>query len=237
MVRQSAFFENLLLPLLLTCSQLLLSLTAPVRIVPESFRSRKVEVRKGVHKIHLESREAEVEIKLSNEKTVTWYVSMLYDPQTRLFWWNSDSLSAASARRNLGIPALLPRDSVICLTDSKFVMFWNGWVGGASIFIRESSEKYSSMDEGQSHVLQVLEARRPDIEGGNLIHQYKEVKFPGLNRDFLYKKYVANAIGPTLKDVTEVGGEWHVVEDGPNGGSALIVLNNKYDVLKTTILP
>jgi hypothetical protein len=237
MVRQSAFFENLLLPLFLAGSQLLHSLTAPVRIVPESVRSGKFEVRKGAHKIHPESREAEVEIKLSKEKTVTWYVSMLYDPQTRLFWWNSDSLAAASARRNLGIPALLPRDGVICLTDSKFVMFWNGWVGGGSIFIRESSEQYSSMDEGQSHVLQVLEARRPDIEAGKLLYHYKEVKFPGLNKDFLYKKYVANAIGPTLKDVAQVGDEWHVVEDGPNGGSALIVLSNKYEVLKTTILP
>jgi hypothetical protein len=73
MVRQSAFFENLLLPLLLACSQLLLFLTAPVRIVPESVRLGKFEVRKGAHIIHLESREAEVEIKLSNEKTVTWY--------------------------------------------------------------------------------------------------------------------------------------------------------------------
>jgi len=195
------------------------------------------EVRKGRDKVRVQSREIQVEIHLPKEQTVTWYVSMLYDAKTKLFWWNSDSVAVASARRNLGISALLPRDSKVCLTDSKFVLFWNGWIAGDSIFIRESSEHYSSFDEGQAHVLEVLETRRGEIEAGKFLHQYKEVKFSGLSKDFLYKKDVANAIGPELRDVTQIGDEWHIVEDGPNGGSATIALNDKYEVQSVKIEP
>jgi len=34
-----------------------------------------------------------------------------------------------------------------------------------------------------------------------------------------------------------VGNEWHIVEDGPNGGSAVIVLNDKYEVLSVKVEP
>lgn len=210
---------------------------AAVRVVPGSTRSGTFEVRKGTGRARVESREIEVEIDLPRQQPVRWYVSMLYDPKTKLFWWNSDSVAAASARRNQGVPALLPRESTVCLTDAKFVLFWNGWVSGDSIFVRESSDHFSSIESGQDHVLQVLGSRRGDIEAGKFIHQYKEVKFPGLNKDFLYKKYVANAVGPSLKDVTQVDDKWHIVEEGPNGGNALIVLDNNYQVLSVKIEP
>ena len=236
MTRQSGYLSALLLPFLLTSAKPSFPPEASVRVVPGSAKSGNFEVTKGTDKVRVESREIEVEIRLTKE-TVTWYVSMLYDAKTKLLWWNSDSIAAASARRNLGVPALLPRGSRVCLTDSKFVLFWNGWVAGDSVFIRESSEQFSSFDEGQAHVLEVIKARRGEIEAGQFVHQYKEVKFPGLSKDFLYKKYVANAIGPELRDVTQIGDEWRIVEDGPNGGSATIVLNDKYEVQSVKVQP
>ncbi|HWY21204.1 MAG TPA: hypothetical protein VNX26_08290 [Candidatus Acidoferrum sp.] len=133
--------------------------------------------------------------------------------------------------------ALLPHDSVICLTDSKFVLFWNGWVSTGHILIRESAERYSSLDKGLARVLLALEGWRGDIEAGKFLHEYKEVQFQGLDRDFLFARNVANRVGPRLSDVKRVGNEWHIVEDGPNGGSALIVLDDKYDFIRTTLLP
>ena len=82
-----------------------------------------------------------------------------------------------------------------------------------------------------------LEAKRPEIEAGKFLHEYREVRFSDLDRDFLFARNVSNRVGPTLREVKRVGNEWHVVEDSPNGGSALIVLDDEYKVLKTTILP
>jgi hypothetical protein len=47
MVRQSAFFENLLLPLFLACSQLSHSLTAPVRMSRSQLGQESSKSEKG----------------------------------------------------------------------------------------------------------------------------------------------------------------------------------------------
>jgi hypothetical protein len=36
--------------------------------------------------------------------------------------------------------------------------------------------------------------------------------------DLKFARNVANRVGPTLRDVKQVGNERHIVEDGPNGG-------------------
>jgi len=179
--------------------------------------SATVKVKKGVDEVPVMSRELEVKIKLSNGQTATRYLSMLYDPVNGLFWWNTDSPEATAARRKLGMPVFLPRDSIICLTDSRFVLFWNGWVSTGHILIRESDERYPSLNEGLTHVLVALEGRRGDVEAGKFLHEYKEVQFQGLDRDFLFAKNVANLIGPTLKEVRRVGNAWQITEAGPNG--------------------
>jgi len=51
--------------------------------------SATVKVKKGVDEVPVMSRELEVKIKLSNGQTATRYLSMLYDPVTGLFWWNT----------------------------------------------------------------------------------------------------------------------------------------------------
>jgi hypothetical protein len=202
-----------------------------VRASSDSVKSVAVEVQKGSGKVSVESRVLPVQIELPSQKTVPEIVLMFYDPGSKAFWWE-ERLPLEPA-----LGTLLPRNSVMFLSDSKFILFWNGWVSGDSVFVLESTEHYSSLNEGQAHVLQELEARRDDIQAGRFLHRYKETKPFGLDRAFLYKKNVANAIGPTLRDVKRVGDEWHIVEDGPNGGSALIVLNDQYEVVSTTMLP
>jgi hypothetical protein len=105
------------------------------------------------------------------------------------------------------------------------------------MMILESSDHASSLFEGQEHVRQVLEEGCADIEAGKFLQEYKRVEFPSLDRDFLFMRNVANLVGPTPKSVTLVGNEWQIVEDGPNGGSAVILLNDKYEVLSAEVQP
>jgi len=158
---------------------------------------------------------------------------MLYDPRSKLFWWQADPIP--SIHQTTSISQMLPHNSLIFLTRSKFVMFWNGWGSAARIFIRESSEHYSSLDEGQTNVFHVLGDKRGDLQAGRFLHEYKEVAFLGLDRDFIDSKYEAVNRGLKLKDVSRVGARWQIIEEGPNGGSATIVLDEKYQVIKTSL--
>jgi hypothetical protein len=232
--RQLAFFINLGSVFLVSGASLF-SQTTHVSVVPDSVKSGTFEASKGSGKVPLESRALQARIELPSHNTAILDVLMLYDPGTKLFWWQADPVPAV--RHDLDFSKLLPPNSVICITDSKFVTFWNGWISADQILVRESAEHYSSLDEGQAHVLAALENSRGDIDSGKFIHEYKKVKFGRPDRDFLFAKNVENLVGPTLRDVRRVGNEWQIIEDGPNGGSALIVLSDQYEVVKTTILP
>jgi hypothetical protein len=199
-----------------------------VEIGPSSVKTMAFDVQCDSGKVGVERRVLDVRIETDKHGTVTENVLIFYDPRTKLFWWEN-SLPLQHQ--------LLPKNAVMCLTSSRLVMFWNGWVSTGQILVLESSDHATSLDEGQDRVLQLLEGRRADIEAGKFIRQQKRVEFPSLDRDFLFKKGVANLVGPTLREVQRVGNEWHIIEDGPNGGSALIVFDNQYNLLKTTILP
>lgn len=236
MIRQLGFFVYVTLSCFVSVSSLF-SQSKQVQITPESVKSRSFDVRKGSDKVLVESREFQVRVELPSHKAAMLHVSMLYDPGSKLFWWYIDSVAAATARQKLGIPVLFPHHGVIRLTESKFILFWNGEFSGDYIFVLESAEHYSSMDEGQVHLLHMLQGRLGDIDSGKPIHEFKRIEFPGLDKDFLFAKNSAFYVGPKLKDVKRIGHEWQITEDGPNGGSALIVLNDQYEVIKTTLLP
>jgi len=91
------------------------------------------------------------------------------------------------------------------------------------------------LDEGQTNVFHVLVDRRGDLQAGRFLHEYKEVAFLGLGRDFIDSRDEATNRGLKLKDVSKIGARWQIIEEGPNGGSATIVLDEKYQVIKTSL--
>lgn len=234
MIRQFAFFVSVMSVLLVSLA-FLFSQVTHVQVTPGSVESGAIEVCKGSGKVSVQARKFQVRIQLPSQKIATRDVSMLYDPANKLFWWGTEPL--ASVSKDSSTAVFLPSNSVICLTDSAFVMFWNGWVSTRQIFVRESSEHYPSLDVGQAHVLRVLEDRRSDIDAERFIHEYKRILFKDLDRDFLEGKYSAISVGPTLSDVRRVGDDWQITEEGHYGRTALITLNDKYEVIKTTLLP
>lgn len=191
-----------------------------VKLVPESVKSSTFEVQTESEKVRVERRILDVQMETANHQTVTENVLMFYDPGSKLFWW-AHSLPLQHQP--------VPKDAVMFLTNSKFIMFWNGWISTGKMVILESSERASTMDEGQEKALRTLEDRHADVEGGKFLQEYKHIDLT-LDSDFLFKKNVANLIGPALRAVSRVGSKWQIVEDGPNGDSAIIALNDKYEV-------
>ena len=202
-------------------------------IVPDSVKSATFDVRNELGHTRVESRVLQARVELPNDTSSILDVSMLYDSDSKLFWWQADPVPSIHQPKD--ISHTLPRNSLIFLTGSKFVMFWNGGGSSARILVRESCERHLSMNEGQVEVLRVLEERRGDIQAGKFLHEYKEIPFTGLDRDFIVSKYTAINRGLKLRDVSRVSNNWQIVEDGPNGGSAAIMLNNKYKVLSVKV--
>ena len=198
-----------------------------VKLVPESVKSSTFEVQTESGKVWVERRILDVQMETANHQTVTENVLMFYDPRSKLFWW-AHSLPLQHQP--------LPKNAVMFLTNSKFIMFWNGWVSTGKMVILESSDRFSSIDEGQEKALRTIEDHHVDVEGGKFLQEYKRIDLT-LNSDFRFEKNVANLVGPTLEAVSRVGSEWHIVEDGPNGGCAVIVLNDNYEVLSVKVQP
>ena len=133
-----------------------------VEVAPQSVKSATFDVRSELGHSRVQSRVLQVRVELPNDTSSILDVSMLYDSQSKLFWWQADPVPAIHQPKD--ISQTLPHNSVIFLTGSKFVMFWNGWGSAARILVRESSERYLSMSKGQAEVLRVLEERRADIQ-------------------------------------------------------------------------
>jgi hypothetical protein len=235
-IRQLTFFVSVMSVFLVSAASCF-SQPTHVHVVPESVKSGSFEVRKGSGEVSVESRELQIRIELPSHRTETLDVSMLYDPGTKLFWWHVGSVEAAAVRRNPDTPVLLLPNSVICLTDSKFVLFWNGQGSGSYIFVFELAEHYSSLDEGQTRLLHMFEDRRNDIDSDKFIEEYKRIFIKDMDKYFPRDTHSAINIGPMLRDVRRVGDDWQIIEDGHYGGTALIVLNDKYEVVKTTLMP
>jgi len=75
-------------------------------------------------KTPVESRVLQVKVELSNHNAAILNVLMLYDPHSKLFWWQADPIP--SIHQATSISQMLPHNSLIFLTRSIFVMFWNG---------------------------------------------------------------------------------------------------------------
>lgn len=233
MIRRAFFCISLLFSLLTT--ELAYPESSHVKVVRQSVKSGTFEVKSESGRASVESRVLQVCADLPNGSTAILDVSMLYDPGSKLFWWQADPVPARHEAKDT--PFMLPRNSVVFLMKSKFVMFWNGWGSAARILVRESSERESSLDQAQARVLYDLSERRADIQAAKFLHKYKEIAFPGLDRDFIVSKYDAVNRGLELRDLSRLGQNWQIVEDGPNGGSAVILLSDTYKVLSTNVQP
>jgi len=150
-------------------------------------------------------------------------VVMLYDPGSGLFWWHyllvepgqtgeADRFVANSTFNILG-----PR--LVCFTFRA-----------GSLWVGESTAHYSSLPEGQSKVMDTIRNRSGEISSGTLSVFHKV----DLGRTLPFTFYELNGnsnplIQPKLRAVSRLNGEWRLILDGPNGDSAIVQLNDKYE--------
>lgn len=166
MKRQSIFLADAMLVFSAVESTSSLSLVQHVQVLSGSVDSATFRVQRDSGKVTVQSRVLPVQIQLPSNKTVPVDALMFYDPRRKAFWWDRLPLGLNSAR-------LLPQDSAMFVTDSKFTIFWNGWVSGGYIMI-QSSDHVSSLHEGRSMSCEYWRRGVPIYRPGNSFTSTRE---------------------------------------------------------------
>jgi hypothetical protein len=207
------------------------SQVAHVRIVSGSARSKPIHLVEDGRQISLEAREVQLSISFPSGKTGAANVLMLYEPRNRFFWWTYENGQGVSPG---GITDRFFSQSMIYVTEAKIV----GFTGGAFLEVRELAERRANMEDGQSSVLATIENSRGEIEGGEL-RGYLHVNLAkSLPSDFVHLRGNAAPLPlPKLREVSMRNGKWQVVLDGPNGDSAVVLLDDNYNVVSAKTQP
>lgn len=204
-----------------------------VRVAAGSEMSARVAVVKNGGQAKVDSKGFVADVSLAPGKGESYDVLMLRDPSTGLFWW----AYAPHMESPLGVADRLLKNSVVDFTDTKVVAF-SFHHPPASLWIRESREHCANMQEGQIYALRSLDKKQGEVDLG-FIKGYQIVDlWKPLGGDFVYPKSIASPSSvPALRTVTKTPDAWQVVLDGPNGDSALVSLNDKYELIGAKVIP
>lgn len=217
--------------ILLAFTSGLLMQTAHVHIVARSAEPERVHLVQNGQKVDLQSQEAQVSVIFPTGKAGLLDVLTLWDPQSKLFWWTYQFSDPAHPG---GIRERFLADSAVYLMKTKLVSFR----GGIFMEVTESSERCASLGEGLAHVLAVLEEKRAKVEAGDVGGSLLINLGRSLDASFVHLRgNAAPYPQPKMRQVTRVDGQWRVVLDGPNGDSAVVLLDDKYEVISAKVLP
>ena len=146
-------------------------------------------------------------------------VLMYYDPQTRLFWWRSYWPHASTEQ---------PSFPIVHVTNTDIVEF-------STVFdleVRRSSERYSSLEEGQAHIMSLL-WHWGGLDSTHLDSLSSVSLYRKLPPDF-FPKTAKAAAQLALQEVTFKNDRWRIVVHGANGTPATVVLNNDFKIISAT---
>lgn len=197
-----------------------------------TIQSKSVQVQKDGQPVQVSLQAVRVTMPLAESKSRQADILMIYEPQNQLFWWQYQALEPGQS--GLEIEDFLSR-AVIHMTGSKIVVFT---FLTPFVWVRESSEHYPSLAEGQASVLATLKSKSNEIETGSL-EWFRDINVgKALGPDFLRLKGGASMVpSAKLREVTKKDSQWHLILDGPNKDAAEVVLSEDYQLISAGRLP
>jgi hypothetical protein len=203
-------------------SSVLAAQAATVRIRDRSASPRTARVLKQGQPIHIPAMEMQVAI--GSDASLA-EILMVHDPQTGLFLWRYQEHDPDIPG---GILERFEKDAAVVAKEDKLVEFQ---FLGATLWVRESTERYSTMSEGEAALISRIERYGADISHV-VLQSYQEINLAqALRADFLLDRSNPDpSRAPKLREASASGSKWRVVLDGPNGDTAIINLGEKYQV-------
>jgi hypothetical protein len=153
-------------------------------------------------------------------------ILIVRDPGTGLFSWR---YQYADPDQPGNMTSEFQADSAILIRDGKLVEFQ--WIV-PSLWVRESTERHSTMAEGVASVLGMLQSRGSAV-GEAVFQTYREVNIGGvLASDALYERdKEGGSLTAHLHAVEPAGAGWKITLDGPNGDTSTAQLNDQFEIV------
>jgi len=149
---------------------------------------------------------------------------MVYDPQSRLFFW--DYFEAYQDYS----PDFMAKQfaSTVYITRDKLVIFTSSLIH--HLEISESTERQDSLNQAQDSVVHFFE--KEPLPSSRW--EFKSVNYmKGMPRDFLKQCMTDINMSPPIEDLQRQGKQWRVRVRVQNGNAADIVLDDSYSLIST----
>lgn len=195
-------------------------------------QSSSMQVMKNGQPVQLDLQDIHVTKLASESKSGKAEVILLHEPRSGLFWWTYQMLDPTQSSEGI---AAFQSTFIICITEAKIVVFN---FSKPFVWVRESTEHYSTIEEGRNGVLATLKKTSKEIESGSVEWFRGTNVAKAVGNDFLNLKGSASPFpGPKLREVIRKNGQWHLTLDGPNKDSAEVVLGEDYQLISAVRLP
>jgi hypothetical protein len=108
---------------------------------------------------------------------------------------------------------------------------------GRFLSIRPSTERAASLAEGMKAARAALERSAREVQAGTK-EWFTNVDVSDLGREFFLRDANAATLEPpVIKSVARAGGRWAVTLTGPNGGTAIVTLDDGYSLVEVRRQP
>ena len=155
-------------------------------------------------------------------------VVALFEPKSGLFWWEYQRLDEKSADYAKDRLTHLLKQYRVAMEAERIVSFR---LEGSRLYIRDSTEKVSSFEQGLQSVVSMMEQNLKDIHGDPLQGRLTIPLASVLGKDFFHgSKFVAQWRPSTLVDAKSAGSKWLVDLEGPDGERARVTVGDDYKV-------
>ncbi len=177
-----------------------LAQTTQVQVPADSVYTQTIDAIRDNQKAHVQFRSILVRIDDRAAKPNEFTVDMLFDPQTKLFWWSSsEKYQDYSGDTQL---KQFAQFSIVFLTPDRLVVFFRHPGFGDAVGLRESTERYNNLDQAQRALLQHFFQNSPPLALKWQRDHLRSVDYmKRIPRDFFEQCSSAMLMLPTVDDI------------------------------------
>jgi hypothetical protein len=205
-----------------------------VQVVEGSTRSKSVHLVQGKRTINIETEEFKVKALDGSRNERLNRVLLLYQKESHLCWWNvSNAQNDESASGRPVIDGLLD-SSLLYVAEDEVVNV--RWLPSPPRLWIVKGRYCSSIQDARAQAVATLGDRQRLRNWSSEVSRELEL-WRALPDDFFQLKNSASPSEPKLRELTKSGEQWQVTLVGPNGDTAVVLLNNKFELVSAKVLP
>lgn len=182
---------------------------------------------------HIEAKEIIVEGKSPDGRMLFGNLLILFDSESRCFWWQQFASTSRSEQGRLTqIESDLPSRILAYSTGTSLVVFRVLPLGG--LYVRETMDHATSVEDAERKSIQAAENDPGSFTMSPFIG-WTPISLSGLGSEFVLASNSVQYSPTKLLGVSKKDGKWELLLE--NQGQAKITLNEKYEIVASARLP